>query len=156
MFQHLLGLESFDSLVGPLTCKQTFLWITFNYIDLISITPIALTTYLRSWALVALIIIARYIVDHFSFLFEPLAWVATPPFFSSNISKWHVIFYCPQFTHVFLHLNNSLNNKRFDFKISFQNVCTIIPFLTCFLIGYLKPIMLEFDHVLAQGWTFSL
>ncbi len=65
-------------------------------------------------------------------------------------------FLLSQFTRVFLHLNNPSNNKWFDFKISFRNVCTIIPFLTCSLIGYLKPIMPEFDHVLAQGWAPSL
>jgi hypothetical protein len=38
---------------------------------------------------------------------------------------------------LFLHLNNSLGNKWFDFKIPFQSVCTIIPFPTCFPIEYL-------------------
>jgi len=52
---------------------------------------------------------------------------------------------------VFFHLNNSLNNKWFNFKIPSWNICTITPFLTCFLTGHLKLIMLEFYHVLTKG-----
>jgi hypothetical protein len=47
-----------------------------------------------------------------------------------------------------------LDNKWFIFKISFQNVCTIIPFLTCFLTGYLKPIVPVFYHVPALEQMF--
>jgi hypothetical protein len=51
---------------------------------------------------------------------------------------------------VLFHLNNSLTNKCFKFKIPSQNIYTIIPFPTCTSMEYLKPIVLEFYHVLAQ------
>jgi hypothetical protein len=54
---------------------------------------------------------------------------------SSSITfSSHMSFFC---------LNNSLGNKWFNFKISFWIVYTIIPFSTCSLVRYLKPIMLE-------------
>jgi len=43
------------------------------------------------------------------------------------------------------------NNKWFIFKIPFWSICIIIPFLTCSLTRYLKPIVLKFDHVPALG-----
>jgi hypothetical protein len=46
--------------------------------------------------------------------------------------------------HVFLHLNNSSDNKWLNFKIPFQSICTIIPFSTCSPTRHLRPIMLEF------------
>ncbi len=52
---------------------------------------------------------------------------------------------------VFFHLNNSLGNKWFNFKIPSWSVYTIIPFPTCSPTGYFKPIMLEFYHVLGKG-----
>ncbi len=74
--------------------------------------------------------------------------------FFSNILRQHVIFYHP--IRVFFHLNNSLGNKWFNFKIPFWSVCTIIPFPTCFPMGYLRPIMPKFYYVLAQGWALGL
>jgi hypothetical protein len=53
MFGCLLGSRSFDSLEGLLAHKQTSLPITFSGVELISTSTIALTTYLRSWALIA-------------------------------------------------------------------------------------------------------
>jgi hypothetical protein len=41
--------------------------------------------------------------------------------------------------HVFFCLNNSSDNKWFDFKIPPQSICTTTLFPTCSLIGYLKP-----------------
>jgi hypothetical protein len=58
--------------------------------------------------------------------------------------------------HVFFHLNNSLGNKWFSFKISSLSIYTIIPFLACSLTRHLRPIMLEFYHVLAQGQVLGL
>jgi len=55
-----------------------------------------------------------------------------------------VIFYHPQLVCVFLHLNNSSGNKWFNFKIPSRSVYTIIPFPSCFLMGHLRPIVLEF------------
>ncbi len=73
------------------------------------------------------------------------------PFFYSNTSRWHAIFYCPQFVHVFFLLNNSSGNKWFNFKVPSWSIYTIIPFPTWFSIGYLRLIVLEFYHVLALG-----
>jgi len=65
-------------------------------------------------------------------------------------SMQHVIYH-PQHKRVAFLLNNSLDNKLFIFKIQFENICTIIPFLACSLNGYLRPIVLEFYHVPAMG-----
>jgi len=78
------------------------------------------------------------------------------PSLSNNTSRRLVISYRPQLTHVFFHLNNSSGNKWFNFKIPSQNVCTIVSFPTCFSTGYLKPIVLEFYHILAQGQVLDL
>jgi hypothetical protein len=59
MFGHLLGLRSFDSPKGPSARKQASFIITFGGIRLILIFIIVPTTYFGSWALVALIIIAK-------------------------------------------------------------------------------------------------
>ncbi len=62
-----------------------------------------------------------------------------------------MFFYHPKLVRVFFHLNNSLNNKWFNFKIPFWNICTITPFPTCSLMGHLKFIMPEFYYVIAKG-----
>jgi hypothetical protein len=79
--------------------------------------------------------------DRHHFLLKTLTQV------NNNTSKWLVIFYHPQHERVFFPLNNSLGNKWFNFKTPFRTVCTIIPFPTCSLIKYLKPIMLKYYHV---------
>ncbi len=56
----------------------------------------------------------------------------------------------------FFHLNNSLGNKWFNFKIPFWSIYTIIPFPTCFSMGYLRPIVFEFYHVMAQRQVLGL
>jgi hypothetical protein len=116
----------------------------------ISTSTIALTTYLGSWALVISVIAIRFMVDQCPFLLEALTQI------DNNTSWQHVIFYHPQPMHVFLHLNNSLGNKWFNFKIPSSSIYTIIPFPTCPLMKYLKSIMAKFYHVLAQGRTFGL
>jgi hypothetical protein len=68
-----LGLRSFDNPKGPLALKQVFLPITFDGIELISIATITPTTYLGSWALVASIMVVRFMVDQHPFLLEALA-----------------------------------------------------------------------------------
>ncbi len=73
MFRRFLGPRSFDSPERPLVHKQVSLPTTFDGIKLILTFTIALTTYLGSWALVALIIIARFMVDQHPFLLEALA-----------------------------------------------------------------------------------
>jgi hypothetical protein len=69
VFGHLLGPSSFDSLKGPLACKQVFLTITLGGINFILTSTIALITYLGSWAFVASIIVAIFMVDPCPFLF---------------------------------------------------------------------------------------
>ncbi len=64
---------SFDSPEGPLAHKQASLPITFSGVELISTSTIAPIAYLRSWALVALVIVIRFMVDQCPFLFEALA-----------------------------------------------------------------------------------
>ncbi len=112
MFGCLLGPRSFDSLEGPLASKKTSLPTTFGNIELILIVTIALIAYLGNWAFVVLVIVSRFVVDQHFFLFEASTEVNnTLPFFSNTISRWNVIFYCPQLAHVFFCLKNSSNNK---------------------------------------------
>jgi hypothetical protein len=69
----LLGPGSFDSLEGPLARKQAFFPITFGGVRHILTFIITLTTYLKNWALVILVIVVRFMVDQRPFLFEALA-----------------------------------------------------------------------------------
>ncbi len=75
MFWHFLGQKSFDSSKGPLVPNQASLPITFGGIGFILTSSIAATTYLRSWALIVLIIAIGFMVDQHPFLFETLAQV---------------------------------------------------------------------------------
>jgi hypothetical protein len=75
MFGHLLGLRSFDSLEGPIFHKQASLLIILGGISFISTSTIAPTTYLKSWALVVSIIVARFMVNQCPFLVEALVQV---------------------------------------------------------------------------------
>jgi hypothetical protein len=43
-----------------------------------------------------------------------------------------------------------------QFQDSVSKLLHHIPFLTCSLANYLKPIVPEFYHVLAKGQTFNL
>jgi hypothetical protein len=72
MFGRLLGSRSFDSLEGPLACKQASFLITFGSIGFIPTPTIAPTTYLGSWALIVSIIVVRFMVDQWFFLLEAL------------------------------------------------------------------------------------
>jgi hypothetical protein len=90
-------------------------------------------------------------VNQYPFLLEALARVDNNTFLFQQHLKVVCDSYCRELARVFFHLNNSYGNKWFDFKIPFQSVYIIIPFSTCFLMGYLKPIVLEFYHVLAKG-----
>jgi hypothetical protein len=71
-------------------------------------------------------------------------------FFFNNISKQHVIFYCHQHACVFFLLNNSSDNKWFDFRFHLevfapsylfyhalrQNILSLLcPNLSCFGLG---------------------
>ncbi len=75
MFIHLLSLGSFDGLEGPLVHKQASFPIAFSGVRFILTSTIAQVVYLGSWALVALVIIIRFMVDQCPFLLEALTWV---------------------------------------------------------------------------------
>jgi hypothetical protein len=75
MFGCLLVSGSFDNPKGTLDHKQTSLPITFGGVGLILTFTIAPTTYLGNWALVALIIVVRFMVDQHPFLLEALTWI---------------------------------------------------------------------------------
>ncbi len=68
-----MGPKSFDSHERFLIHKQTPLPITFSGIELISTFTIARTSYLRNWALVASVIVVRFMVYQRPFFFEALA-----------------------------------------------------------------------------------
>jgi hypothetical protein len=57
---------------------------------------------------------------------------------------------------VFFFFNNSLGNKWFNLKISFQNIYIIVPYLTCFLTRYLRFNVFKFYHVPALGRMLGL
>jgi hypothetical protein len=75
MFRHLLGLRSFDGPERPLVRKQASLPITFGGVGFIPTSTIAPIAYLKSWALVVLIIDVRFMVDQCLFLLEALTRV---------------------------------------------------------------------------------
>jgi hypothetical protein len=75
VFGRLLGLGSFDSLERLLAHKQASLSITFGGVRFILTSTIALIAYLKSWVLVALVIVARFMVNQRPFLLEALTRV---------------------------------------------------------------------------------
>jgi hypothetical protein len=76
-----LGPKSFDSLERPLACKQISFLINFGGVRFLLITTIALTTYLRSWAFVASIIVIKFMVSQHPFLLEALTQMDNNIFF---------------------------------------------------------------------------
>jgi hypothetical protein len=80
MFRHLSSLRSFDSPKGPLVHKQTSFPITFGGIEIISTSTMTPTTYLKSWAFVVSIIVAKFMVDQCLFLLKALARVNNDTF----------------------------------------------------------------------------
>jgi hypothetical protein len=146
---------SFDNPKGLIACKQTFLPITFISIGFILMAIIALTTYLGSWALITLIIVIMFMVDQCPFLFETLARVDNNNFPTPlQGDMWYLI--APNSHMFFFCLNNSSDNKWFNFKISSWNVYTIILFPTFSSTWYLKSIVPKICHVFAQGMMFGL
>jgi hypothetical protein len=93
VFGHLFGPRSIDNPKGHLGHKQTFFLIIFSGIKLISTSSIAPVIYLKSWALVASIIVVRFIVDQHPSFLKPLHESTITPSLSNNISRWHVISY---------------------------------------------------------------
>ncbi len=72
MFGRLLGLGSFDNPKGPLAHKQASFPITFGDVEFILTSTITSITYLGNWALIVLVIVARFMVDQCFFIFEAL------------------------------------------------------------------------------------
>jgi hypothetical protein len=72
VFGCLLGPKNFDSLEGPLACKHISFLITLSCARFLLITTIAQIIYLNSWAVVASIIVVKFMVDHHPFLLETL------------------------------------------------------------------------------------
>ncbi len=87
MFKCLLGPRSFDSLKGPLICKPSSVPITFGGVMFILTSPIASTTYQKSWALITSVIVVRFIINQHPFFLKVLTQV------NNNTSRQHVIFY---------------------------------------------------------------
>ncbi len=127
----LLGLRSFDNLKGPLAHKHASFPIIFGGIEFISTSTIAPNNLFRELGPCNSIITARFMMvnQHPSFL---KLWrkLTITPSLSNNTSKHDVIFYHLQHEHLSLLLNNSSDNIWFIFKIPFQNICTIMSFLT--------------------------
>ncbi len=139
MFGPFLGLRSFDIAKGPLVRKQTSFPITFDGVGLILTSIIAPTTYLRNRAFVISTIFARFMVDQCPFLFEALVGVVNNTFpFQQHLNNT-CDFLAPPARACLFHLNNSLDNKWFNFEIPWI-VYTIVPFLTCFSMRHLRPL----------------
>jgi hypothetical protein len=75
MFGRLLDPGCFNNPKRFLACKQASLPITFGGIGLVLIATITSIVYLRSWALVASIIVIRFMVDQCPFLLEALTQI---------------------------------------------------------------------------------
>jgi hypothetical protein len=156
VFGHLLGPRSFNNPKGSLAHKQSSFPMTFNGIELILTTTIALVANLGNWVLVISVIAIRFMVDQRPFLLETLAQVNNNTFPFHQHLKVTCDFLSALFCTCPFLFEQFTSNKWFDFKIPSRGVCTIIPFPTCSLMGYLKPIMPKFYHVLAQGWVLRL
>jgi hypothetical protein len=141
MFGCFLCSRSFNNLEGPFSLETTLSPNNFRW-HWAHTNSHHHPNNLRNWAFIILIITIKFIIDQYPFLFEALTQVNNNIFFSNNSSKWHVIS-PPQLVHVFLCLNNSSNNKWFNFKISSWTIYTIIPFPTCFSKKYLKHIVTD-------------
>ncbi len=87
IFGCLLGPGSFDSPERPLIRKQTSFLITFGGVRFILTTTIALIAYLRSWTLVILIIIVRFMINQHPFLLETLTWIDNNTFLFQQCLK---------------------------------------------------------------------
>jgi hypothetical protein len=70
VFEKLLGLGSLECLEAPLVHQQVAFPISSGGIGLISLEVIAQTAYLKSWALVALVTISRFLLNSHMFLLE--------------------------------------------------------------------------------------
>jgi hypothetical protein len=147
VFQRLLGPTSFDSFKGHLDCKQAFLPITFSGIRTVPTTTIALTTYLRSWALIVSIIFC--FVYGWSMFLPPwnisMNWQQHLPFPPTpqgdiwfSIAPNLCVF---SFVWIIHRATNGLTSK-FHLK-------TFTPSYVMLFDKIFKPIMLEFDHILA-------
>lgn len=70
IFERLLGPCLLECLETLLFCQQAIFPIFSGGIGLISLEVITLATYLRSWAIVALVIAFRFLLDSCPFLLE--------------------------------------------------------------------------------------
>jgi hypothetical protein len=156
VFGCFLGPRSFDSPERILAHKQTSLPITFGDIELISTSTISPTAYLGSWALVALVIIVRFMVNQRPFLLEALARINNNIFpFQQHLKVARDLL--PPPTHVCLPpFEQLIGQQMVQPPNSSQNVYIIIPFPTCSSTRHLRPIVPKFYHVMAQGQTFGL
>jgi hypothetical protein len=73
VFGRFLCLGSFDSLKVLLVHKQAFLLVTFNGVEILLTSTIALIAYLGCWALIVSVITIRFMVGQCLFLLEDLA-----------------------------------------------------------------------------------
>jgi len=151
LFGPLLGPWSFDNIEKPLDRRQVSFPIIFGGVGFILTSMIAPIVYLGNWAIIALVIIVRFMIDQHPFFLETLAQVDNNTFFFQQHFKTICDLYHPQSMFVFLYLNNSSSNKWFNFKIPSHNVYAIIPFLACSLTEHQRSIVLKFYHVLALG-----
>jgi len=162
MFGHLLGLGSFDSPERPLAHKQTSLPITFGGIKFILTSTIAPTTYLRSWALVVLIIIAKFIVNWRPFLLKALTRVDNNTFlFQQHISflatlQGNMWFSTTPSSCVFssiwtTHWATNDSNLRFHFGAFAPSY----PFQHVFRWDIWSPLCLNFIMILLKGQNLA-
>ncbi len=79
IFEKLLGLGSLKCLKAPLVYRQVTLPISSRGIGLISLEVIAQVAYLRSWALVTLVITSKFLLDFRPFLLEAIGAINLGP-----------------------------------------------------------------------------
>jgi hypothetical protein len=90
----------------------------------------------------------RFMVNQCPFLLETFTWI------NNNIFPFqqHLKVTCdflPLPTHVcFFPLEQFIEQQMGQLQNSISELCTVVPFLTCFSTRYLRPIMLKFYHVL--------
>ncbi len=148
VFGCLLGPRSFDSLEGPLACKKICLPIIFGNIELILTITIALITYLGNWALVALIIVFRFMIDQHPFLLEMLTQSQQHLSFPTTFqgSMWFII--SPN-SHMFPSIWKFIKQQMVrlqDFILEHLHHHTLSNMLSNKIF---EVVVLEFCHVLA-------
>jgi hypothetical protein len=103
-----------------------------------------------------LIIATKFMVDHCPFLLEALTWVDNNTFFFQQHFKVACDLLSPPIRTYLLPFEQFIKEQMVQFQYSISKHLHHHTLPTCSSIRYMRPIVLEFYHVLAQGRTHGL